>query len=1034
MSRISAACLIVASAFVCLIQPAHADDVAQAIQFEDPQLGRAADFYQDVYPILERKCLACHSASKRESDLVLETAAGLLQGGASGPAVVAGNPDGSLLYQLCSRAMAPSMPPLPNSASAQPVTGRELGIVRQWITEGANAGTRPAAAGELAWQPLPENIHSIYSVALSRDERFVATGRSNRISIYDLSNQTEIALTDSALLSLEYQGTRFYGPGTSHRDFVHSLEFSPNGRWLASAGYREVKLWERQPVETRFNFDGGSPITSLALSEDGTLAVTGHEDMRVRVWSLTTGQIAVTLEGHLTPVRAVDISADGTEILSAGDDGIIRRSKVTGEFIAELPTGSAVRAILLSRDATLVMTGHDDAVIRAWTKPEPPAPVEPPPADAPPPDPNAPPAEAVPPAPPMPVREMRGHGAAVTSLLRFPENEEIVSGSADGNIFIWNITNGGQVRQFNVGGAVAGIAVSADGQWVAAGGAGNIARVWKRADGQQRIEVKGDPRSDLNVVALTDEQAVAASLVSLADTEKTAAATDVTSREENLTKSNEAVTAAQTAVTDAQTKLNEAVTAFQQAVAQREEAERQVTAAQDQVNLTTTQLNDAKNLLAADPMNEGLKQQVATLEQTLVTLTQTLDQAKPVLEQMKTNEATANTAKKTAEDNLTAAQNMLTSAQRAVELGTQGLANARTKVETTTQLHAQAQTYAQQVEQQLTDARNAAQMTQRPISAVAFSADGRQLITTGDDNNIYFWNAESGASLETLPGEPARVSALRSTPTGLMLSVAGNMLQVRDPRPVWKLAGVLGANPGNSLDVTASPMVGRVLSVAFSPDSTTLATGGGDPSRSGELILWSVDSRQPVRVFTEAHSDTVFDIEFSRDGKYLASASADKFMKVFELAGGTLVRAFEGHTGHVLAVAWKGDGSTLATGGADNVIKVWTFLTGEQVRTITTHTKQVTDVDYVGVTDNIVSCSGGKDVRYHQASNGRFYREFSGNTDYVYAAESNRSEKLVVAGGQDGVLRVWNGENSQLLMSFDPPLSAEEAATASLNP
>jgi WD40 repeat protein len=136
----------------------------------------------------------------------------------------------------------------------------------------------------------------------------------------------------------------------------------------------------------------------------------------------------------------------------------------------------------------------------------------------------------------------------------------------------------------------------------------------------------------------------------------------------------------------------------------------------------------------------------------------------------------------------------------------------------------------------------------------------------------------------------------------------------------------------------------------------------------------------------------------------------------------------------VLAVAWKGDGSTLATGGADNVIKVWTFATGEQVRTINTHTKQVTDVDYVGVTDNIISCSGGKDVRYHQASNGRFYREFGGNSDYVYAAESNRSEKLVVAGGQDGVLRVWNGENSQLLMSFEPPPTAEEAATASLNP
>lgn len=1012
---------------------APADD--EAIQFEDPQLGRAVDFYQDLYPILEKKCLACHSSSRRESDLVLESSAALLAGGASGPAVVAGNPDQSLLYAVCARTTAPAMPPLPNSASAQAVTPRELGIIRQWIAEGANPGTRPAAAGELAWQPLPENIHSIYSVALSRDERFVAAGRSNHIVIYDLSNQTEVALTDPALLSLEYQGQRFYGPGTSHRDFVHSLEFSPNGRWLASSGYREVKLWERQPVETRQTFMAESPVTSIAVSEDGTLAVTGHEDMQVRVWNLTNGQLAVTLAGHATAVRAVDMTPDGSEIVSASDDGIVRRWKPTGEFIAELPTGSPVKSILFSRDTTLVLTGHDDAVIRAWIKPEPPAPPaegEAPAEGAPAAEGEAPAAEA--PLPPMPVRELRGHGGPVTSLMRYPENEEVLSGSTDGQAITWNITNGNQVRQFNLGGAVTAIDVSADGQWIAAGGENNIARVWNRANGQQRIEVKGDPRADQQVIALTDEQTVATSLVSLADTEKNAAAQDVTAREENLTKSNEALTAAQTAVTEAQTKVTEATTPYQQAVAQREEAERQVTAAQNLVDTTTTQLNDAKTALAADPENETLKQQVATLEQTLVTQTQALDQSKAVLEQMKTNEATAETAKKTADDALTAAQNMLASAQRAVELGQQGLVNARTRAEQGTQAHAQAQMRAQEIEQQLGAAREAAQMTQRKIFAVAFSADGRHLVTSGEDNNVYFWNAETGAALETLASEPTSISDLSFTSTGLMLSVSGTTLQVRDPRPAWKLAAVLGAKPDNSLDLSESPLVSRVLSVAFSPDSTLLATGGGDASRSGELMLWNVETRQIVRTFAEAHSDTVFDIEFSRDGRYLASASADKFMKVFDVNSGEHVRSFEGHTGHVLAVAWKGDGSNLATGGADNVIKVWTFATGEQVRTINTHQKQVTDVDYIGVTDNIVSSSGNRDVRYHQASNGRFYREFGGNTDYVYSADVNRDEKLVVAGGQDGVLRVWNGTNSQLLMSFEPAQSEEAAATASLNP
>ena len=97
-----------------LVAPLFAAD-ATAIQPADPQLGRAVDFYQDLFPILEAKCLACHNVRTKEGALILENVDAILKGGDSGPAVVAGKPDESLLVKLAARADEPVMPPMPNS-------------------------------------------------------------------------------------------------------------------------------------------------------------------------------------------------------------------------------------------------------------------------------------------------------------------------------------------------------------------------------------------------------------------------------------------------------------------------------------------------------------------------------------------------------------------------------------------------------------------------------------------------------------------------------------------------------------------------------------------------------------------------------------------------------------------------------------------------------------------------------------------------------------------------------------------------------
>ena len=129
------------------------DPKAQAIVPAEVKLGRPVDFERDVYPILDSKCMACHNVAINENGLNLEDVKNIIKGGKRGPAVVAKDPEKSLLYKLASRGMTPAMPPLPNKVEATALTPQELGILRQWILEGAAAGMG-GAGNAVNWQPL----------------------------------------------------------------------------------------------------------------------------------------------------------------------------------------------------------------------------------------------------------------------------------------------------------------------------------------------------------------------------------------------------------------------------------------------------------------------------------------------------------------------------------------------------------------------------------------------------------------------------------------------------------------------------------------------------------------------------------------------------------------------------------------------------------------------------------------------------------------------------------------------------------------
>jgi WD40 repeat protein len=72
-----------------------------------------------------------------------------------------------------------------------------------------------------------------------------------------------------------------------------------------------------------------------------------------------------------------------------------------------------------------------------------------------------------------------------------------------------------------------------------------------------------------------------------------------------------------------------------------------------------------------------------------------------------------------------------------------------------------------------------------------------------------------------------------------------------------------------------------------------------------------------------------------------------------------------------------------------------------------------------------LSCSGDTTVRVHRAGDGGNTRNFGGAEKFMFAVAASDDGKLIAAAGQDGILRLWNGQNNQPLFTLEPPPEAK---------
>ncbi|MET9388504.1 NB-ARC domain-containing protein [Streptomyces sp. NPDC002928] len=200
---------------------------------------------------------------------------------------------------------------------------------------------------------LTGHDQAVLSVAISPDGTWLATGQYKEVRIWD-----RVTGRCTAIL-------------TGHRAWVDSVAISPDGTWLATTDLRRVQIWDRVTGTRTATLTGhDSVVPQVAISPDGTWLATICHDKKVRIWDRVTGTCTATLTGHTDSVQSVAISPDGTWLATCGNDRTVRIwDRVAGTRTATF-TGhtDSVQSVAISPDGTWLATCGNDRTVRIWDR------------------------------------------------------------------------------------------------------------------------------------------------------------------------------------------------------------------------------------------------------------------------------------------------------------------------------------------------------------------------------------------------------------------------------------------------------------------------------------------------------------------------------------------------------------------------------------------------------------------------------------------------------------------------------------------
>jgi WD40 repeat protein/mono/diheme cytochrome c family protein len=293
--------------------PAKKDDVPEKVSY-----------YKDVRPIFQQHCQGCHQPAKAQGGYVMTSFADLGKKGDSDvPGVVSGQPDKSAVYTqiIPHQGKPPAMP-----RNADPLSARDVAVVKKWIEQGASDDTPASAKGpqvDMEKPPVYDLPPVITGLAYSPKGEYLAVTGYHEVLLHKADGSGLVARL----------------VGLSER--VQSLAFSPDGKSLAVTGgdpgrFGEIQLWTVGLKRLKYSL----PITydtvyGASWSPDGKFIAFGCADNSVRAIEAETGKQVLFQGGHSDWVLDTVFSVKGTHLVSVSRDRSMKLTDVATERLED---------------------------------------------------------------------------------------------------------------------------------------------------------------------------------------------------------------------------------------------------------------------------------------------------------------------------------------------------------------------------------------------------------------------------------------------------------------------------------------------------------------------------------------------------------------------------------------------------------------------------------------------------------------------------------------------------------------------------
>ncbi len=293
------------------------------------------------------------------------------------------------------------------------------------------------------------------------------------------------------------------------------------------------------------------------------------------------------------------------------------------------------------------------------------------------------------------------------------------------------------------------------------------------------------------------------------------------------------------------------------------------------------------------------------------------------------------------------------------------------------------------------------------VTALAFNANGTQLVSVGVDRMLRYWNTANGQLLAEVGAHVGSVNGLVINPGTAAAITAGDdgFLKAWSPTPV--AAKTL---PGHTAPIRA---------LAMTTDNASCYTASDDRTVRQFTLAAAKETRS-----LKGPLANVVSVATHPSNAFIAGGTADSRIFLWNNADGKVLTDWLAHAGAVTSVQVQPQTTQLMSAGGDGFVKFWA-VPAIATRSLA-HADAVTALASSADGKKIVTGSADKIVRIFDSTKQALEKQFTGHTAPVTAVALSSNLQLLASGGADNTVRLWNqatAKESDVLLAHGAPVT-----------